>query len=124
VVAHDCLQPGDQGRSHITDTEGVLCSQPFNKLRDRVARMTMLRSSAKLLPSIRVVTEPLTKLCARGDVFHPVIDGSISLRRPCAGRIIASGDCIVAEAAPHTERYTSLATFERCVMRAASVLLR
>jgi len=41
-----------------------------------------------------------------------------------AGGIIASGGCIVAEAAQHTERYTSLAAFERCVMRAASALLR
>lgn len=32
-----------------------------------------------------------------------------------AGGIAASGGCIIAEAAPHTERYTSLTAFERCV---------
>jgi nucleoside 2-deoxyribosyltransferase len=41
-----------------------------------------------------------------------------------AGGIIASGGCIVAEATPHTERYTSLSAFERCVVHAATVLLR
>jgi len=41
-----------------------------------------------------------------------------------AGGVIASGGCIVAEAAQHTERYTSLAAFERCVMSSAPALLR
>jgi nucleoside 2-deoxyribosyltransferase len=41
-----------------------------------------------------------------------------------AGGIIASGGCIVAEAAPLAERYTSLAAFERCVAYAAAELLR
>lgn len=41
-----------------------------------------------------------------------------------AGGIIASGGCIVAEAAAHTERYTSLASFERCMALAAAELLR
>jgi len=40
------------------------------------------------------------------------------------GGIIASGGCLIAEAAPHTERYTSLVAFERCVISAASALLR
>jgi nucleoside 2-deoxyribosyltransferase len=41
-----------------------------------------------------------------------------------AGGIIASGGCLVAEATPHAERYTSLAVFEHCVMQAATALLR
>ena len=41
-----------------------------------------------------------------------------------AGGIIASGGCIVADAASHAERYTLFAAFERCVMRAAATLLR
>jgi nucleoside 2-deoxyribosyltransferase len=41
-----------------------------------------------------------------------------------AGGIVASGGCIVAEATVHAERYTSLAAFERCVVRAAGVLLQ
>ena len=41
-----------------------------------------------------------------------------------AGGVIASGGCIVADAAPHAERYTSLRAFERCVMQAATALLR
>ena len=40
-----------------------------------------------------------------------------------AGGVIASGGCIVVEAAPHIERYTALAAFERCVMQAAATLL-
>lgn len=39
-----------------------------------------------------------------------------------AGGIIGSGGCLVAEQAPHAERYTSLAAFERCVERAAAAL--
>lgn len=41
-----------------------------------------------------------------------------------AGGVIASGGCIVAEAAPHAERYTSLAAFEHCVAHAAAELRR
>lgn len=41
-----------------------------------------------------------------------------------AAGVIASGGCIVAEAALHAERYTSLIAFERCVTRAAAALLR
>ena len=41
-----------------------------------------------------------------------------------AGGIIASGGCVIVEAAPATERYTSLAAFERCVAQAAAALLR
>ena len=41
-----------------------------------------------------------------------------------AGGIIASGGCVFVEAAPDTERYTSLAAFERCAARAAVALLR
>jgi len=41
-----------------------------------------------------------------------------------AGGIIASGGSIVAEAVPHTERYTSLISFERCVAYAPAELLR
>lgn len=41
-----------------------------------------------------------------------------------AGGIAGSGGCIIAEAAPHADRYTSLAAFERCVMHAAAALLR
>src|SRR4051812_24385830 len=39
-----------------------------------------------------------------------------------AGGLIASGGCLLVEAAPDVDRYTSLATFERCVARAASDL--
>jgi nucleoside 2-deoxyribosyltransferase len=38
------------------------------------------------------------------------------------GGVIASGGCIVTEAAPHAERYTSLTAFERCVIQAAVAL--
>ena len=41
-----------------------------------------------------------------------------------AGGVIASGGCIIAEAAPHADRYTALIAFERCVARAAAELLR
>jgi nucleoside 2-deoxyribosyltransferase len=41
-----------------------------------------------------------------------------------AGGVIASGGCIITEAVPHAERYTSLAAFERCVKHAAAELLR
>ena len=41
-----------------------------------------------------------------------------------AGGIAGSGGCIIAEATPHAERYTSLVAFERCAMCAASALLR
>ena len=41
-----------------------------------------------------------------------------------AGGIIASGGCIVAETTPHAERYVSLAAFGRCVVHAATALLR
>jgi nucleoside 2-deoxyribosyltransferase len=41
-----------------------------------------------------------------------------------AGGIVASGGSIIAEAAPHAERYMSLASFERCVAHAAAELLR
>jgi nucleoside 2-deoxyribosyltransferase len=40
-----------------------------------------------------------------------------------AGAVIASGGCIIAEAIPYAERYTSLLIFERCIMQAAGVLL-
>ena len=40
-----------------------------------------------------------------------------------AGGVIASGGCIIAEAVPNAERYTSLAAFERCVAHAAAALL-
>ena len=40
------------------------------------------------------------------------------------GGVIASGGCLVTETAPHTERYTSLTVFERCVESAAAALLR
>ena len=36
----------------------------------------------------------------------------------------ASGGCLLVEAESHTERYTSLAAFERCVIHAAVELLR
>jgi nucleoside 2-deoxyribosyltransferase len=41
-----------------------------------------------------------------------------------AGGIVASGGCLIPASAPHTERYTSLTAFERCVTHAASALLR
>jgi nucleoside 2-deoxyribosyltransferase len=41
-----------------------------------------------------------------------------------AGGVIASGGCIIAEAAPPADRYTSLIAFERCVARAATELSR
>ena len=41
-----------------------------------------------------------------------------------AGGIVASGGCLITETAPPTERYTSLAAFERCVAHAAADLLR
>ena len=41
-----------------------------------------------------------------------------------AGGIAASGGCLITETAPPTERYTSLAAFERCVAHAATDLLR
>jgi len=40
-----------------------------------------------------------------------------------AGGIIASGGCLVTESALHTDRYTSLTAFERCVINAAAALL-
>lgn len=39
------------------------------------------------------------------------------------GCVITSGSSIIAEAALHSERYTCLAAFERCVAEAAAVLL-
>jgi hypothetical protein len=39
------------------------------------------------------------------------------------GGVIASGGCVVTEAAPHAERYTARAAFERCVAHAAEALL-
>src|SRR3954447_7649913 len=41
-----------------------------------------------------------------------------------AGGVIASGGCIIAETVSITDRYTSLVAFERCIARAAAVLLR
>jgi hypothetical protein len=41
-----------------------------------------------------------------------------------AGGIITSGGCMIAEAVPLAERYTSLVAFERCAARAAAELLR
>jgi len=41
-----------------------------------------------------------------------------------AGGVIASGGCIIAEAAPHADRYTALVAFERCVARVAAELSR
>jgi hypothetical protein len=41
-----------------------------------------------------------------------------------AGGIVSSGGCMIEEAVPHAERYTSLVAFERCVARAAAELLR
>jgi nucleoside 2-deoxyribosyltransferase len=41
-----------------------------------------------------------------------------------AGGVIASGGCIIAEAASHADRYTALIAFERCVAHAAAELLR
>ena len=38
------------------------------------------------------------------------------------GGVIGSGGCLVAAPAPHVERYTSLAAFERCVSEAAALL--
>jgi nucleoside 2-deoxyribosyltransferase len=40
------------------------------------------------------------------------------------GGIAASGGCLITETAPPTERYTSLAAFERCVAHAAADLLK
>ena len=40
------------------------------------------------------------------------------------GGIADSGGCLVTETVPPTERYTSLAVFERCVAHAATDLLR
>jgi nucleoside 2-deoxyribosyltransferase len=39
------------------------------------------------------------------------------------GAVIASGGCLIARPALHSERYISLAAFERCVAKAAAVLL-
>ena len=39
-----------------------------------------------------------------------------------AGGVIASGGCLIADTVPHSERYTSLAAFERCVVEAVAVL--
>jgi nucleoside 2-deoxyribosyltransferase len=39
------------------------------------------------------------------------------------GGIVASGGCLIAETTAVTERYTSMAAFERCVARAAAKLL-
>ena len=41
-----------------------------------------------------------------------------------AGGVIASGGCVIVDAAPDTERYTSLVAFERCAAQAAAALLR
>jgi nucleoside 2-deoxyribosyltransferase len=41
-----------------------------------------------------------------------------------AGGIVSSGGCMIAEAVPYVERYTSLVAFERCTARAAAELLR
>ena len=41
-----------------------------------------------------------------------------------AGGIASSGGCLITGTAPPTERYTSLAAFERCVARAVADLLR
>jgi hypothetical protein len=40
------------------------------------------------------------------------------------GGVIASGGCIVADSVPHTDRYTWLMAFERCVMHTAAELSR
>lgn len=40
-----------------------------------------------------------------------------------AGGVVSAGGCIVIEATPAALRYTSLVAFERCVERAASLLL-
>jgi hypothetical protein len=39
------------------------------------------------------------------------------------GGIIASGGCLIATGTPFAERYRCLAAFERCVARAAAILL-
>jgi nucleoside 2-deoxyribosyltransferase len=39
------------------------------------------------------------------------------------GGIVASGGCLIAEPTTHSDRYTSLATFERCVTEAAAKLV-
>jgi nucleoside 2-deoxyribosyltransferase len=39
------------------------------------------------------------------------------------GGIVASGGCLLAEPATHSERYTSLAAFEHCVAEAAARLV-
>ena len=41
-----------------------------------------------------------------------------------AGGIVSSGGCMITEAVPHAERYTSLVAFERCVAYAATELRR
>jgi nucleoside 2-deoxyribosyltransferase len=41
-----------------------------------------------------------------------------------SGGIVSSGGCMIAEAVPHAERYTSLVALERCATRAAAELLR
>jgi nucleoside 2-deoxyribosyltransferase len=41
-----------------------------------------------------------------------------------SGGIVSSGGCMIAEAVPYAERYTSLVAFERCVAHAAAKLLR
>jgi nucleoside 2-deoxyribosyltransferase len=41
-----------------------------------------------------------------------------------SGGIVSSGGCMVDEAVPHAERYTSLVVFERCAAHAAAELLR
>src|SRR5215472_4782684 len=39
-----------------------------------------------------------------------------------AGGVIASGGCIIVEAVPDPERYTSLVAFERCAAQAAAAM--
>jgi nucleoside 2-deoxyribosyltransferase len=41
-----------------------------------------------------------------------------------AGGVVASGGCLIVNAAPDTERYMSLVAFDRCVAQAAAALLR
>ena len=40
-----------------------------------------------------------------------------------AGGVLASGGCLITETTPPTERYTSLAAFERCVARCGRIAL-
>lgn len=40
-----------------------------------------------------------------------------------AGGVVSAGGCIIVEATPAAQRYTSLVAFTRCVERAASLLL-